>query len=377
VSSTSRDNESSDLAPQGSVPDLVAPPEEDVLPHLDVVNRGTLTSSVLGALPALLAVGEAVTGDVVEVVGPKFLQTGISDGSLRYIQAAQGSHLGTVVDSQSGRIVGQVQLSKSRLPATAAVAGAFQVASFVTGQYYLHAIDQRLAAIEGSLDRVAGRLEHRAAAEIDAAQHTVNELRRLLSAVGEFADRDWDRLAEAEGSARAAYFEELGIATELAEHIGSVNSRVRDALMRSGTAKPPKGLRALKSDFAALKSDSASSCQGLRRLLRAAHLVAEIALLRAVAESQRDHKRGDVLRSEARESLRSLAVDLGRLTELNALRGVSESDLSRLFAFDGKPTKGLLAFEHELEPVATAVLRAAQSLQQIESEDVEMLTLGA
>ncbi|MEX0663311.1 MAG: hypothetical protein WD598_00915 [Acidimicrobiia bacterium] len=363
-----------DLVPKEQLPDVSAFPGEDISTE-EVGNRGSVVSAVVGALPSLIATGTAVTSDVVEVVGPRFLRAGIADESLRYIKASEGSHLGTVVDSKSGQIVGQVRLSDSPLPAAAAVAGAFQVASFVTGQYYLNAIDQRLAAIEASLDRVTGRLEYRAAAELEAAHQTVDELRRLFTTTGEFADRDWDRLAEAETNARTVYFEELGIAAELAERIGRAGALVREALRRSGTSKPARGGRSLKSELASLGKETVRSREGLNRLLRAAHLVAEIGLLRAAAESQRHHERGEMLQREAGEILRSLSVGLGNLVGMNALSGISESDLSRLFAFDGKPTKSLIAFERDLKPVTTAVLQVAQSLRQLEFEDVGVLRL--
>jgi len=125
-------------------------------------------SPLLAAVPSIAHA--LATGDVVRVVGPQGLLDGIASGALSYLQGPEG-HYGTVVD-RSHRIVGHVQLQHSdALAHSAGALAAFQLASAMTLQYYLHRIDQRLEEIADLVRRQrsdsAWAVVGRGAAEVD------------------------------------------------------------------------------------------------------------------------------------------------------------------------------------------------------------------
>ena len=122
---------------------------------------------LIAALPSIAAALEA--GDAVRIVGSAELLDGLKSGALSFMPGPDGSY-GTVVDT-AHRIAGQVQFEPdSALIHTATAAAAFQLASAVTLQYYLHRIDTRLGEIEGLIKRnrrdAALAVVERAAAQV-------------------------------------------------------------------------------------------------------------------------------------------------------------------------------------------------------------------
>src|SRR5512132_4252719 len=108
------------------------------------------------ASPAILA--GLQSGKVFQVIGTPALLRGLKSGSMTLMSTAEGA-LGTVLDTSSGKIAGQLRFAQSSLAPVVAPILALQVLQGLAGTVHLAQIHTRLDTVQRSLERNASRHE--------------------------------------------------------------------------------------------------------------------------------------------------------------------------------------------------------------------------
>ncbi|GGS03619.1 TerD family protein [Deinococcus sedimenti] len=150
-----------------------------------------------------------------------------------------GGLTGFVRNAQTGRIMGAGHFRPDQLMRVTAVATvAFQVAAFVTAQYYLHAINQELKSIDRKLDGLQEFLDGQAMGRLLARLKSVQRNAKLLQ------QRPLD--AEERTAALASVLELIHESeSQVAQHELPM-ANLEDALRDSGTFKLEEARRSLK-----------------------------------------------------------------------------------------------------------------------------------
>ncbi len=241
---------------------------------------GFAYDAIVSSLPVGAAVAEHAlqSGQMMRVVG---YSGNLGSGALELV-STNGNVLSTVRDTATGQFTGQLQFAQGGVPAinpAMAALAVFQVMSIVTGQYYLHRIDSKLATINKSLDRIEARLVGMTRANVEVAREMTEQVFRLMRDGAQLTPSDIDQLREAEQLARLAFHQS------------------RDALitasnnwteMLEGDLKK-KEFREVRADGLRALGDDASI------LVYASAVLGRIALLRTIAESSGNHQRQRIL----------------------------------------------------------------------------------
>lgn len=303
--------------------------------QIDMKNGSTSYGFAYDAIVSSLPIGAAVTehalqaGQMMRVVG---YSGNLGSGALELV-STNGNVLGTVRDTATGQFTGQLQLAQGGVPAINPAMGAlivFQVMSIVTGQYYLHRIDSKLATINKSLDRIEARLVGLTRANVEVAREMTERIFRLMRDGVQLTPSDIDQLREAEQLARLAFHQSRDALITASSNWAQ--------MLKSDIKK--KEFREVVADGRRASGDDASI------LVYASAVLGRIALLRTIAESTGDHHRQtvlmedygdlrDVLKNQMREVLKAYAP-FSKLSDADAEErfggfwGLSEDDLAQV-----------------------------------------------
>lgn len=140
-------------------------------------------SSILQQIPGLLAVNASTAAyNGAFIVS---IPNGLGDCA-KLLQKKNGFLSGTIVSSNTGKIIGQADLTPIDM-ITAAVPNialaAFSIASIATGQYFMARMDKRLSGIEGTVNGVQQFLEVGKKSELRARQQFLIEIHRNMESI--------------------------------------------------------------------------------------------------------------------------------------------------------------------------------------------------
>lgn len=152
------------------------------------------------ASPAILA--GLQSGKVYQVIGTPALLRGLKSGSMTLMSTAEGA-LGTVLETSSGKIAGQLRFAQSSLAPVVAPFLALQILQGIAGTVHLAKIHTRLDTVQRSLERSSSRQEAATLGELRSALHVLNDILAEQRNTGTFSPDMLTRLALAEKSSRS------------------------------------------------------------------------------------------------------------------------------------------------------------------------------
>jgi len=132
---------------------------------------------LVGSVPKAAALLEA--GQTMRVVGPPEAIAGLADETLELV-TSNGKILGMTRDVSSGQLANHLRFAQVQISPAMAAMAAFQVMSVITGQYYLHRIDSKLATIQTGIDGIEKTLSAQTRGQLESAASFNNDVRETL-----------------------------------------------------------------------------------------------------------------------------------------------------------------------------------------------------
>lgn len=217
------------------------------------------------------------SGRQVRIVGPQDLLDGLRTGA--YTLTKDSTGFSGIVRGVDGKIVGHLRFERVGWVAASAAA-VFQVASAVTLQYYLYAIEGRLRAILDEVQDLRRFLELRADAELDGAAGLIED------AVAGLAHGDDPRgliaaqLAQARSLVEIGYAHGKGIADEAADGLARAQTSLAAAKERSKVGGYLQ-TREAKQELDCATERLERAAPAMYRMLRAGELRARLDVVEA------------------------------------------------------------------------------------------------
>lgn len=295
------------------------------------------------AIAAIPAIGLALKGGkVARILNPEALAQG------RQLKSAKGGNLSLIYGEKS--IVTQLRYGDTRNVATvAAPLAVFQVASAITGQYYLDRINGQLIAVEGQISRF--RIEHRNATygDITAAAEACAELEEGFSRSLALTADDRTRLVSVETLIDKAYNQKQKDVDDFVRDVESVFAT--DAL---GVSDVDRLLR--EADHTALYD--------VQLLTYAAAIRHKLNLLRAYADFGAADGRGEIAERKVAREREEMRHDLDNAGAALAKLAVTRADAKASWKLKGwrNPPKQLDAFQPKGRALLTLLADAPRAL---------------
>lgn len=126
--------------------------------------------------------GFSRSNPLFQLEGPPDLFENLASGKWQLMNS-DGKLLGTVVDSETNKVVRQARFRPNKSMKTVAIAGAaFQVMSIVTAQYYLAQIIDQLSSLQTLLEESVNRQQMNVLGRIRGSQRRLGELFQMIEA---------------------------------------------------------------------------------------------------------------------------------------------------------------------------------------------------
>ncbi|WOD37218.1 hypothetical protein [Nodosilinea sp. E11] len=217
-------------------------------------HQGRLNSAVvdqLGAASAVVASG-LQTGQLLRVVGPPELVSGISKGIYKLVQS-DGAFLGTVKNAIGSKFAGQLQFAQASAVPILAPVVAYQVLHAIVGTQQLNQINQRLAHMEKTLEELHVRQEAEILGEIYYAINVLDDIEAERVNTGVFTADASNRLALVEKNILA-----------ILERNRLLVERFRD---KAKHTRSQRGRQGARSAAELIKSDGAQAIHDMQCLI--------------------------------------------------------------------------------------------------------------
>lgn len=305
---------------------------------------------VLAAIPTI---GVALKGgQYVRILNPEALALGDQ------LKSTAGGFLGAVYGEKS--IVTQLRFTKPQsVAAVAAPIAVFQVASAVTGQYYLDRINKQMMTIETQVRQV--RVEHRNATygEIAAAAEACQELEEAFSRSLSLNTDERTRLVHAESLIDKAYNQKQKDVQDFTDDVKALFSA--DSIRRGD------------AEHLVSEADGAR-LYDLQLLMYAAATRHKLNILRAYVDIDADDGRGELADLKLRRERETMREDLAKAADTLASLAVTRAEAKASWQMKGwrNPPKTLDAFHlrgtamrEQLTQAPRAVLPAPSSVPMI------------
>lgn len=161
--------------------------------------KGSVSSTVVEHLGRVVPVITAAlsSGNLFQVIGNPVLVEGIKAGTHTMMQSSAGA-LGTVVNTSTGQIAGQLVFAPSSMAAVVAPVAVWSILNGVAGTLQLQRISQRLDVITRKIESLAVRQEADALGRVIQAIRTLDEVLDEYMSTGKFTDFSTNRLAISE-----------------------------------------------------------------------------------------------------------------------------------------------------------------------------------
>jgi hypothetical protein len=301
--------------------------------------------ALINSLPKAAALIES--GMVMRVVGPPDAVAGLESGALELVTSG-GRRLGQVRDVAGGNFGSHLEVANRHVTPAGGALGVFLVMSVVTGQYYLHRIDQKLSQVQQGIDRLVRGQQSELLGKITAAARLNEQVRRNLLDGIVPNEGDRDDLNHAEQLILAAYGEAQCRVTDLHDAVNflDLESAKKGDLRQIWARGETEGL-----------TDASI-------LIFAAFTRHQNNLLALTVEPQGDLRRAQNIQERIEEERNSMLGDLKNICSIYEQLGKQRRDDFERFAFGAdKLGREAKAFRRRTAPI----------LEFVESPEAQVL----
>lgn len=182
---------------------------QSLVDQADIFHGGNISSWIGDQLCSSSAIVNSAlqSRQLLQVVGTPEVVAGIKNGSLSVMRSS-GEMTGTVINSQSKRIAGQMRFAPANVGKVVGPLVLWQVLNAVAGVAHLHRINTKLESLERGIERLIFRNQAKTYGQLAAAISTLEELSKQCYLTGTFSNDMVVRLAIAERDIRSALAEQ-------------------------------------------------------------------------------------------------------------------------------------------------------------------------
>ena len=312
--------------------------------------------SLISSVPKAAALIES--GMTMRVIGPPEALAGLKSGALELVTSG-GKSLGQVRDVASGQFGSHLAVAAQGVTPAMGALAVFQAMSVVTGQYYMHRIDEALSQVQQGIDGLVRGQQSELLGKVQAAARLNERVRRNLLDGIIPNEGDRDDLNHAEQMGLAAYGEAQGRVSDLFAAVDrfDIESAKRGDLRKMWSRGETEGI-----------TDA-------NILIFAAFTRHQNNLLALAVESEGDSRRAENIYERIEEERDSMIADLERIRWIFEKLGSLERNDFERFRFGADKLAGEAnAFRNRVEPIREVVDRpGAQALPPPPPLDVPFL----
>jgi hypothetical protein len=222
------------------------------------------------AIPAVTA--GLSSGHIFQVIGTPALVEGMQAGTHALIQTSAGA-LGTVINTSTGQIAGQLRFAPSTMAPVVAPALTWSLLNGLLGTLQIQRVNERLDVITRKLEMIQVRQEAAEVGRVSSAVSIVNQILSEFDHIGRFSQFSLTRLANAENDIGAALERNKVLLNTFNEKLRSIKNR--------------RGAEGAESAAALLEEEGEVFVQDLRlfnSLISAQALVFKVQLLHDISQ---------------------------------------------------------------------------------------------
>ncbi len=174
------------------------------------------------AIPAVTA--GLSSGHIFQVIGTPALLEGMQAGTHALIQTSAGA-LGTVINTSTGQIAGQLRFAPSTMAPVVAPALTWSLLNGLLGTLQIQRVNERLDVITRKLELIQVRQEAAEVGRVASAVGIVNQILSEFDHIGRFSQFSLTRLANAESDIGAALERNKVLLNTFTEKLRSIKNR--------------------------------------------------------------------------------------------------------------------------------------------------------
>lgn len=233
------------------------------------------------AIPAVTA--GLSSGHIFQVIGTPALIEGMQAGTHALIQTSAGA-LGTVINTSTGHIAGQLRFTPSTMAPVVAPALTWSLLNGLLGTLQIQRVNERLDVITRKLELLQVRQEAAEVGRVASAVSIVDQILSEFDHIGRFSQFSLTRLANAESDIGAALERNKVLLNTFTEKLRSIKNR-----------RGAEGAEGAESAAALLEEEGEVFVQDLRlfnSLISAQALVFKAQLLHDISQDPEvvDHR---------------------------------------------------------------------------------------